>query len=152
MQSELFAVGGWPCVIETKRERISVKVETEQWKPCPGFPAYEVSSFGRFKRIRTGRIMSTGNKRDVYPVAQLMREGKQHRGFAHRLVCTAFNGPAPDGKPFVNHIDGDKTNNAASNLEWVSHSENAKHSWGMIKGSKLANQLVERYVTCHNSV
>ena len=35
----------------------------------------------------------------------------------------------PEGKDFVNHIDGDKSNNSLENLEWVSQSENEKHAF-----------------------
>ena len=47
---------------------------------------------------------------------------------AHRLVCEAFHGPAPEGKPFVDHIDRCKTNNTPSNLRWVSHKENVHNA------------------------
>lgn len=43
-------------------------------------------------------------------------------------MCEAFNGKAPDGKEFVNHIDGNKHNNDATNLEWCSREENMRHA------------------------
>lgn len=52
----------------------------------------------------------------------------QPRG-VHRMVCLAWHGPAPQGKPWVNHKDGNKRNNTAPNLEWSSISENIQHKF-----------------------
>lgn len=58
-------------------------------------------------------------------------DGKRHRHLVHRLVAKAFcSGYSP--AKVVNHIDGDKTNNIASNLEWVSSSENMLHSFNVL--------------------
>lgn len=55
----------------------------------------------------------------------------------HRLVALTFI-ENPENKPFVNHIDGNKLNNKAENLEWLTCSENNLHAHkiGLNKGSK----------------
>ena len=45
--------------------------------------------------------------------------------YVHQMVCRAFNRLAPEDKPFVDHIDRCKANNAPSNLRWVDRKENA---------------------------
>jgi len=47
--------------------------------------------------------------------------------FVHRMVASVFC-PNLDNKPYVNHIDGNPSNNAASNLEWCTHAENMRHA------------------------
>ena len=47
--------------------------------------------------------------------------------YLHVLVAEAFLGPCPKGKE-ANHRDGDRKNNAASNLEFVTHSQNVRHA------------------------
>lgn len=54
--------------------------------------------------------------------------GKNRTYLIHRLVAMAFV-PNLDNKPQVNHIDGNKTNNTAANLEWVTSQENVLHSY-----------------------
>lgn len=53
--------------------------------------------------------------------------GERLERYVHRLVAEAFLPADPDRRE-VNHLDGDKTNNHATNLEWVTHSENHRHA------------------------
>jgi hypothetical protein len=138
--------------IEMFSEEIEVFTpKGEVWVECPGFSRYMVSSHGRFKRVTDGFVMKGIKDVNGYAVAQLTVDGRQRSVLAHRIVCVAFNGPSPVGMNMVNHIDGNKANNAACNLEWVSRSGNAKHSWKMVRRRKHED-AVDRYVACYNSV
>lgn len=50
--------------------------------------------------------------------------------YYHRVVATVLI-PNPENKPYINHVDGNKQNNHPLNLEWVTQSENIKHSYDM---------------------
>lgn len=110
---------------------------TERWKPAPGWEGYyEVSDHGRVRSIgRTvtyvdGRVRAfPGREIGMHPdsrghmQARLAKEGRKHPVAVHKLVLTAFVGPAPDGFECCHH-DDDKTNNHLSNLRWDTRSAN----------------------------
>lgn len=95
----------------------------EQWKPIKGHESYEISNQGRVRNIARGNVRKLTKNEKGYLRVNL--NGKWLR--VHRLVAIAFV-PNPDNKPQVNHIDGDKANNRADNLEWVTNLENAAHA------------------------
>lgn len=108
-----------------------------------GWP-YEVSDRGRVRRIRdeygrgshkrplrpwfAGGNTTHGQSGRPYAYVRLSDEanGRRKSALVHRLVALAWLPEPPPGKDEVDHIDGDHENNAASNLEWVSGSENRR--------------------------
>ncbi len=108
----------------------------EQWRPVAGYEGiYEVSDLGRVRRIvggsnvtYAGRILKDWRGTKGYRLVGLSRDGTTRTLKLYRLVALAFVGPCPAGHQ-VNHIDGDKTNNRAENLEWATPSENVKHAY-----------------------
>jgi len=72
------------------------------------------------------RNTKTKEKYDT-KVRLLDKDGVSKDVLIHRLIATAFI-PNPENKPEVNHIDGDPSNNAISNLEWCTHQENMTHA------------------------
>lgn len=91
---------------------------------------YFVSNYGEVKRKKkNGRwsFLSTNSlDRYGYPKVIIPVNGKNKCVNIHRLVAELFI-PNPENKPQVNHINGDKTNNRVSNLEWVTSKENMDH-------------------------
>jgi hypothetical protein len=62
-----------------------------------------------------------------YPTVCLHADGAQKTMLRHRLIAEALHGPCPYGRE-VNHKDGDKTNNRADNLEYVTRRQNMQHA------------------------
>lgn len=103
---------------------------------------FMVSSDGRLFSLRTNKdLKQYKNKAGYMVVASKLggRKGKNICMRVHVMVAKAFV-PNPDNKPFVNHIDGDKTNNEWWNLEWVTSSENNKHAWDIGLQSRLVKK------------
>lgn len=90
-------------------------------KPIPGFPGYKVSSTGTVYGP-DGNTLSPRKDSDGYERVDLRLDGKRFTRFVHTLVEKAFGGSGKE----VDHKDGDRTNNTASNLETVSRQENMK--------------------------
>lgn len=88
--------------------------------------AYSVSDNGEVRNDNTNRLLKQQNQ-NGYCHCTLTIDGHPKRCRVHRLVAEYFV-ENPDNKPYVNHIDGNRINNKATNLEWVTPSENAQHA------------------------
>lgn len=115
--------------------------EGEEIRPVPGFESmYLVSSHGRVFSLNyrmTGKVhelaqSSLYDKRrsseSMYRRAKMFAIHPKTPTAIHRIVALAFV-PNPNGYREVNHIDGNKANNHAENLEWVSASGNQRHAF-----------------------
>lgn len=117
----------------------------EVWIKIKDCPDYEVSSTGQVRNVRTGRVLKQMlNKEGGYRRVNI---GGKHR-YVHRLAADAFYGGEHD-RLDVNHIDGNKENNAISNLEWCNRKENIRHAY--INGLKCPTVVkVTRCRFCKN--
>lgn len=90
----------------------------------------------------TDKILSTKNKRAGHNSIGLMCEdNKKTRQYVHRLVAMLFvENDDPENNKIVNHLDGNKENNCANNLEWTSIGGNNQHAIdnGLLKITKRA--------------
>jgi hypothetical protein len=116
-----------------------------QWKLIPNTGnLYAVSSDGDIQSFykKTPRLLKQKIDRAGYRVVTLSIDKKHVSKFVHRLVAEAFL-DNPYNKEEVNHLNGEKTDNRLSNLEWATHTENMQHAYqiGLCKpiGKKVIN-------------
>ena len=99
---------------------------------------YQVSNLGRFKN-NSGKIMEN------YKINEngYIRVFIYNKTYAlHRLVALTFI-ENPTNREQVNHIDGNKLNNAVINLEWVNNSENQLHKFKIGLGNNFTRKIVQ---------
>lgn len=103
-------------------------LEGEEWKDIKGFEGeYAISSYGRLASYCKGKwnLRKLNNrKNDYFRVVLISKERKKSISI-HRLVAETFI-PNPNGLRYVHHKDGNKQNNAVSNLVWMSSKDHHK--------------------------
>lgn len=107
----------------------------QEWRAVVGYEGlYEVSSNGDVRSLPTVskaratkvRVLKPSIDKIGYVYVSLTKDKKVKRCTVHRLVAAAFI-DNPDGKEQVDHIDGNKGNNAVCNLRWSTRSENIRN-------------------------
>ena len=133
-------------------------MKNEEWGDVVGYEGlYQVSDQGRVKslerkvshwrggeRIQKERILKPDVSQDGYLRVGLYAGGKRKWFRVHRLVCEAFH-DNPDNKSDVNHINEDKADNRAVNLEWCTAKENNNHGTRNERSAKNRSKSVGQY-------
>lgn len=95
------------------------------WQPIEGWPHYEISICGHVRRSIDNKLLTLWLSDQGYALVRLNNPRRCVR--VHRLVAAAFV-PNPNDKPFVNHLDCNRSNNHWSNLEWCTQFENLRYA------------------------
>lgn len=104
----------------------------EIWRDIKGYEGYyQVSNLGNVKTLHANKghstkLMTLAPHPRGYKQVLLCKDGRSKSLLVHRLVAAAFI-PNPNNYNEVNHIDENKCNNNADNLEWVSHGDNCRY-------------------------
>ena len=102
--------------------------ENEYWVDLRGYPNYQISTYGRIRNIRNGKILKGCFDKDGYIIVQLGSDLKR----VHRLMTETFYGEPNIYQTQVNHIDCNRANNHILNLEWCTPKDNIM--WGVRYG------------------
>jgi hypothetical protein len=137
-----------------------VKIDGMDVKEIPNYEGYYIAKNGDIFSTRGRWNPSIPKKlkqtlQNGYPSVSIYKTGNKGSGYGdtlyvHRLLADAFI-PKIDGKTFINHKDGNKTNNELSNLEWVTQQENNLHAFqtGLMTQMKYTKEqyleILDRY-------
>ena len=100
----------------------------ERWKKCRKYPGYEASDQGRVRSVKRAepKVRKVQMKRTGYMQVTLWIDGRSVAQYVHRLIARAWCRGYKPGLQ-VNHKNGDRTDNRACNLQWVTARQNNQH-------------------------
>lgn len=111
------------------------------WRAVDGHPNYEISKMEQVRNTRTGNVLKPYDDGDGYLRVKL--DGKNCR--VHILVAIAHvPNSDPETKNIVNHKRGRKHDCRASQLEWVTQSENIQHAWNTGLRKRTRRKVVNK--------
>lgn len=121
----------------------------EIWKDIPNYEGlYQISDLGRIKSLHWGKekILKQTIRSKNYPYyfIGLLKDKKRKYYAIHRLVAKVFVAN-PNKYTQVDHIDGNKLNNKANNLDWVTPKENTQRAWkmGLAKNTERQRKIAK---------
>lgn len=126
------------------------------WKKIKQYENYSINEHGEVRNNTTGKIKKPFlNKSNGYFTVDLWKDNKSFKVTIHRLLAEAFI-PNPEGKPTVDHKDGNRQNNSLENLRWATYAE--QNSRFGVVGVRSQRIKVTHYVEkrkkrggCHES-
>lgn len=119
--------------------------EIEKWAPVPEWEhVYEVSSFGRVRRIKKNRcrtgLLKSCMLKNGYLSVHLRDSGREDNLLVHRIVLLAFRKHEMQNNNIANHKNGIRHDNRLSNLEWCDHSGNNLHAYRELNRKPVCNK------------
>ena len=107
----------------------------ERWMKIKGYENYSVSSEGRVRNDKRGRLLNGRCDRNGYMRVYIRAGSERKYMYVHRLVALHFI-PNPDNLPQVNHLNEIKTDNRVENLEWCTAKYNMNYGTCVERGVK----------------
>lgn len=115
--------------------------EIDKWKPLPGNDNYLLSIDGRVYSKSARKCVATPPNSHGYLYVGTKTKGARKNFLIHRVLMQVYGPAQPEGKPHINHRNGNKQDNRLENLEWCNRSENMKHSIHVLGNPKPPSHL-----------
>jgi len=118
-----------------------------EWMIMNNYDNFEISRDGTIRNRKTKKLKVATKKPNGYLSVSIYQDGRRGTYYVHRLVAEHFI-IKPFGTSLVRHIDGNRSNNLCSNLEWVRPSNNQNNKAGDVyippnKVKKLLKQALD---------